>query len=102
MANRLLQGIAEWFILIGLIGLGRRFLNRPVSRISRFSEISLPFYIWHQTVIVVLAYWVLRWNAFIGVKYAALAFGSLAITWALAEAVRYTAPTRAAFGLPRK
>ncbi len=98
--NRLLAGMAEWFILVGLLGLAQAFLDRPIRWIRRFAVISLPFYIWHQTVIVVLAYWVVQWNASITTKYAALAGMALVITWALAEAVRLTPVTRVAFGLP--
>jgi glucan biosynthesis protein C len=94
------RGMAEWFILVGLLGLAQAFLDRPIRWIRRFAVISLPFYIWHQTVIVVLAYWVVQWHASITAKYAALAGMALVITWALAEAVRLTPVTRVAFGLP--
>jgi surface polysaccharide O-acyltransferase-like enzyme len=102
-ADRALRGVAEWFILLGLVGLGRAALHRPIPWVVRFSSISLPFYIFHQTVIVVLAYWVTRWDAGIPVKYTVIALGAFTITWALAEAVRLTPVTRAAFGLrPRR
>lgn len=99
IADRMLRGVAEWFILLGLVGLGRATLHRPIRWVVRFSSISLPFYIFHQTVIVVLAYWVTRWDAGIPVKYTVIACSALVITWLLAEAVRLTPVTRAAFGL---
>ena len=97
------RGVAEWLVLIGLLGFGRRFLDRPIGWVSRFSQVSLPFYIWHQTVIVVLAYFVLRWDAPIAAKYFTIVFLALAITWVLSEAVALANPTRALFGLrPRR
>jgi peptidoglycan/LPS O-acetylase OafA/YrhL len=93
------RGVAEWLVLVGLAGLGRRVMHRPVGWISRFSEISLPFYIWHQTVIVVIAYFVLRWEAPISAKYLIVASCALVVTWVLSEAVALTNPTRALFGL---
>ncbi|NQV07421.1 acyltransferase family protein [bacterium] len=93
------RGVAEWLILIGLVGLGRRFMSGPIGWIQRFSGISLPFYIWHQTVIVVLAYFVIQWDAGIAVKFFAIAIPAFLITWGLSEAVALTNPTRFLFGL---
>lgn len=93
------RGVAEWFILVGLIGLGRRVFDRPRGWISRLGAISLPFYIWHQTVIVALAYFVIQWDAPVPLEFAAIALPAFLITWALSEAVRMTAPTRLLFGL---
>jgi surface polysaccharide O-acyltransferase-like enzyme len=97
--NPATRGLAEWLILLGLLGLGRRFLDRPVAWIQRFSALSLPFYIWHQTVIVLLAAWVIRWDTGIAVKYTTIATAALAITWTLSNLVARTNPTRVLFGL---
>jgi peptidoglycan/LPS O-acetylase OafA/YrhL len=97
------RGIAEWLVLVGLVGLGRRFMDRPVGWIERFSSISLPFYIWHQTVIVVVAYFVVKWDAAILPKFLVIGGAAFLITWGLSEAVALTNPTRALFGLrPRR
>lgn len=93
------RGIAEWCILVGLVGLGRRVWSRPVGWIERFSAISLPFYIWHQTVIVVIAYFVIQWEAPVVVKYPAIAVPSLIVTWALSRLVALSNPTRMVFGM---
>jgi peptidoglycan/LPS O-acetylase OafA/YrhL len=93
------RGVAEWLIIIGLLGLGHRLWNRPIGWVQRFSEISLPFYIWHQTVIVVLAYFVIQWEAAIPLKFLAIAIPALAVSWGLSIAVAQTRPTRALFGL---
>ena len=92
------RGVAEWLVLIGLVGLGRRFWNRPIGWVERFSAVSLPFYIWHQTVIVVLAYFVIQWEAGIPVE-SAIAIPAFLITWGLSAAVARTRATRALFGL---
>lgn len=93
------RGVAEWLVIVGLVGLGRRYVTRPTDWITRFSAISLPFYIWHQTVIIVLAYFVIQWEVAILPKYATIATLAFLITWALSEAVARTNPTRALFGL---
>ncbi len=93
------RGVAEWCVVVGLIGLGRRGFSREIGWVERFSAISLPFYIWHQTVIVVLAYFVIRWDAGIAIKFAAIAFPAFLMTWGLSEAVKHTKVTRMMFGL---
>ena len=97
------RGVAEWLVLVGLIGFGRRVLSRSVPWIERFSAISLPFYIWHQTVIVLIAFWVIRWDQPIIVKYAVVTSAAFLVTWGLSRAVSLTNPTRALFGMrPRR
>jgi glucans biosynthesis protein C len=96
------RGVAEWLILVGLIGMARAIWSRPIRWVQRFSAISLPFYIWHQTVIIITAYFVIQWEAGVAVKYFTIAGISLAMTWALSEAVALTNPTRAVFGLRPK
>jgi glucan biosynthesis protein C len=101
-ADRALAGVGEWTALVGLLGLGRAVLSRPVRWIRRFSQVSLPFYIWHQTVIVVFAYFVVQWETSVTVKYWTVTLVALAITWTLSELVRLTPVTRFAFGLPTR
>ena len=96
------RGMSEWLVVIGLIGLGRIVFDRPSKWIDRFAAISLPFYIWHQTVIIVLAYFVIQWDASIPVKFFSIAIPAFFITWGLSEAVALTNPTRALFGMRPK
>jgi peptidoglycan/LPS O-acetylase OafA/YrhL len=93
------RGIAEWLVLLGLVGLGRSFLHRPIRWVGRLNAISLPFYIWHQTVILLIAYFVIQWEATVPVKFLAIALPALVVSWGLSEAVRLTRPTRLLFGL---
>ena len=58
-----------------------------------------PFYIWHQTVIVVVAFYVVEWTAPAAAKWAVIALVSLVLTVALSEVVSRSAPTRVLFGL---
>jgi glucan biosynthesis protein C len=97
--NAAFRGLVEWTMIVGLIGLGRRVVRRPIPWVARFSEISLPFYIWHQTVIIVLAYWVIQWSAGPWVKYLAISVPAFLITWGLSRLVATTRVTRAMFGM---
>ncbi len=50
-------------------------------------------------MIVVLAYFVIQWDASVPLKFTAIAIPAFLITWALSEAVRSSPPTRLLFGL---
>ena len=58
-----------------------------------------PFYIWHQTVIAVIAFWVLQWSAGPIVKFVIVSATSLVLTLVVCELVRLTAVTRLLFGI---
>jgi peptidoglycan/LPS O-acetylase OafA/YrhL len=67
--------------------------------LRRCSELAYPFYIWHQTVIVVLAYFVCQLQLGIAAKYSCLLAGSFVATVVLSLAVSKTTITRWMFGL---
>ena len=56
----------SWFWVITVIAWGQHFLNRPHPWLKHFNEGLYPFYILHQTVIIVLGYYVcqLPWEIF--------------------------------------
>jgi peptidoglycan/LPS O-acetylase OafA/YrhL len=76
------------------------FLTRE-NRVLRYANpAAYPFYLLHQTVIVAVAYVVVRWDAAVFPRYVAIVLLSLGLTVALYElAVRRTNVTRVLFGL---
>lgn len=66
------------------------------------SEIAYPFYIVHQTVIVVIAFYVVQWQAGIMPKYLAISTASLAVCVLLCELIKRTNLTRFLFGMKPK
>ena len=63
-----------WFTVIAAVALGQRFLNRPHPWLSVLSEALYPFYILHQTLIIVIGYYVCQMDASIAVKFLSIAF----------------------------
>ncbi len=56
MLTRLLVSVDQWLWLLAVLALGHRYLNRP-SRVARYmNDAILPWYMLHQTLIVVAAY----------------------------------------------
>jgi peptidoglycan/LPS O-acetylase OafA/YrhL len=110
---RVLFGACGWFWLIAILGL----LDRPTREPSRpepapdersrrrrvyayLATAALPFYILHQPIVVVIAYFVVRWHAPIPAKYAAIVAMSFVVIFVVYDlGVRRTRVTRMLFGI---
>ncbi len=90
----------SWTWLIAIVGFGGRRLNFETGFLLRAREAVLPFYILHQTVIVVLGYYLIAWSAQAPVKYLTLASSSFLIILLIYEfGVRRIKPLRFLFGM---
>ena len=58
-----------WFTVITIIAHGQHYLNKPHPWLKYFNEGLYPFYILHQTVIIVIGYYVCRLDWSIGAKF---------------------------------
>jgi glucan biosynthesis protein C len=50
-----------WICVLAFFGLGKQYLTMRTPRLDYANEAVLPFYILHQTVLVVVGYFVLQW-----------------------------------------
>ncbi len=91
---------AEWLSIVALLGLARVHLGQPIPFLAAFSRHALPFYLVHQTVIVLLGWALFSWSGAPLAKFAAVAVLSLLISYGLARAADLWAPTRFLFGMP--
>lgn len=92
-----------WIWILVCFGYAAKYLNKE-SKILRYAnEAVYPFYILHQTVILIIAYYIidLDWN--LASKFSLLAAGTLVITWILYEVmVRRWSWMRPLFGMKRR
>lgn len=96
-------GFIPWFFLIALLGLGRRFLNFPSRVQSYLGEASYPFYILHQTVIVITGFYVAQRQTGVPVKFLTILLTSLVATALVYDLlVKRTNITRFLFGMRLK
>ena len=94
---------ATWGWIVGLFWLGGRFLNFTNRFLAHVNEMVLPFYILHQTVIVIVAYFMVQTGLAIPFKYSITAIISFAVIVALYELiVRRVGVLRFLFGMRRK
>jgi hypothetical protein len=73
----------------------------PFDRVERYAnEAVLPFYILHKTIIVVIAFYVVKWNCSALLKFSVIAMSALTITLLLYEvAIKRIKATRFLFGM---
>jgi glucans biosynthesis protein C len=75
-----LRGLCTWCWLVAFLGYGSLRLNFTNSVRVYAAEAALPFYIMHQTVILILGYRVIQLDASIPVKYTTIVVLTYIIT----------------------
>jgi glucans biosynthesis protein C len=92
--------LAAWGWIVGLLWLGGRMLNFTNRFLAHVNGMVLPFYILHQTVIVVAAYFVVETGLAIPLKYGITAVVSFVVIVILFELlVSRIGPLRFLFGM---
>jgi len=95
--------LAAWGWTVGLLCLGRRFLNFTNRFLAHVNEMVLPFYILQQTVIIIVAFFVVQTALAVPFKYGITAAVSLAVIVAVYElVVRRLLVLRFLFGMKVK
>ena len=89
-----------WNWVLAIFGYAAVHLNRPGKLLTYCNQAVYPFYILHQTITIILAYYVIDYNWPIGIKYLYLAFFTFLISWIIYEfLVKRTPVTRFLFGM---
>ena len=95
-----LRGLLAWCWIIGLLGLGSRFLNFKNRFLAYANEAVLPFYILHQTILLMIGFYVIQWGSGIGTKYIIITITSFIVIMSWYELlVRRLNVLRFLFGL---
>ena len=71
-----LTAAASWCWLLVIFGFGSRLLSFNHSTLKYANEAVLPFYILHQTVIVIFGFWIMDWELGVASKYLLLSLSS--------------------------
>jgi peptidoglycan/LPS O-acetylase OafA/YrhL len=117
---RLFKGLSSWFWVVAIWGMAQRYRERRVfqeralafeagkggiaAKLLKYAnEAVLPFYIVHQTAIVIIGFYVVKWDAGITLKYLTISLASAAATVLVYEVfVKPTNVTRLLFGMRLK
>lgn len=99
---RLARAVEGWGAIIALVGLADRFADHDHPWRATLAEAVFPFYLVHQTIIVVVGYWLLHTDTGGITRFVALVAATAAGCWAFYLAGRTIAPLRPLIGLKRR
>ncbi len=97
---RVLADLYLWGMLLALLGWAHHRLNRPWRWLPWAREAVYPWYVLHQTAIIVLAVALARWPLGPVLEPLALLAGTVLLCWALTGVVQRSRWLRPLFGLP--
>ncbi len=94
-----LGALTTWCWIISLLGLSKTFFNFGGKVLNYARESALPIYILHQTIIVIVGFYVLK-TGFTNISCFMIVFGlSLFLTIPVYEIIRHITPLRFLFGM---
>jgi len=94
--------ICGWCWTAFTLFIGMRFLNSANRVLSYGQEAIVPFFVVHQPVIIVIAYFAVQLNAALVPKLLIVVVGSFAVSLALYQfIIRHVGVLRVAFGMKR-
>lgn len=99
LAARLAADAYLWTTVLCVLGWSHRLLNRPWPWLAWANEQVYPWYVLHQTVIIVLVFWLAPLQLRTALEAPLLVAGTIAGCWGITAAVRRSAWLRPLFGL---
>ena len=97
-----LRAINGWFWITGLLYLSKRFLNFSNRLLRYANDAVLPFYMMHETIIVVVGFYVIETGLAVGLKYGIIVTSAYVLTLLLYEIIRRNNVTRFLMGMRLK
>jgi glucan biosynthesis protein C len=99
LAYQALRSLVTWSWVFFFLGIGVRWLDR-FNRLTEWgADMPMPFYVLHQPVLVVIALFVVGWNAGLWLKFFVIVSSDIGVTLVLCELVRRVRVLRLLFGL---
>ena len=75
-----IECFAPWFIILGCLAWGKRLLNFTNGFLKYFAEGAYALYILHQTIIIIIGYFVIQTDMAVGFKYVIILAASFVST----------------------
>ncbi|MFC3881284.1 acyltransferase family protein [Algoriphagus namhaensis] len=98
-----LKVVNLWAWILVLFGYASAYLNTPSKALKYANEAVYPFYILHQTIIIVLGYYLMHVDLSFLTKFSIMSIGTFGLTWVIYEvAIRRWSVIRPLFGLKSK
>ncbi len=95
--------VGIWGLIVFLMSLAAKHWNKPGKALSYANEAVLPFFLFHQTVILSIGWFVIQWDLHLAWKLMVVTVASFAVTLGLYEVlVRRFNAVRLLFGMRRR
>lgn len=95
-----LVGVNGWCWTLFALWVGMRIFDFRNRWLDRAQELIMPFYVFHQPLIVLFAFFIVQWEIGVLVKLGAIVLGSFIITLGICEGIaRHLKPVGALFGM---
>ncbi|HEY0479064.1 MAG TPA: acyltransferase [Kofleriaceae bacterium] len=92
-----------WCVILTALGWTRWFFQRPAAHVPSWldhaQKLSYPFYIVHQTVIIVLGWSWMKLAIGPWARFGGVLISSLFVSWAICELIARIGPLRPLFGM---
>lgn len=88
-----------WLSILVILALGRKFWNRRTGFTEYFNKASYPIYILHQSILVALAYYVVRMCDSLWIQAPCICLGSFLLTVAAYHLIRLIPVVRKMIGI---
>ncbi|HEX8981374.1 MAG TPA: AMP-binding protein [Ktedonobacterales bacterium] len=75
-----IRGILTWFLVLGVLGLASRYLNRTNAAERYLNEATYPLYVLHMPILTAIGYSLLPWNVNLLLKFACIVVATFAAT----------------------
>jgi glucans biosynthesis protein C len=96
------QRMLTWIGILAILGLGKRYLNFNNKFTQYFSLAAFPIYFFHQSVLVVIAFYVIKLTDIILLQFVSILIMSFIITLLCYELFRRFSVTCFMFGIKNK
>ncbi|RZT15584.1 acyltransferase family protein [Fictibacillus sp. BK138] len=83
----ILRTLNVWLTLIAILGLGHKYLNVKHKVLPYLNEAAFPIYILHQSILVIIAYFILQLKLSTAVQFSLIMILSLFLSWFFYEYV---------------
>lgn len=83
----ILRPFVSWCWIVAILGFGSKYLSFNNRVVKYANEAVLPFYILHQTMIVLIGFYIANWNTSVILKYIILSTLSFVLIFSIYELV---------------
>jgi glucans biosynthesis protein C len=95
------RAVQSWGMIIALFGIAERYWNRDGAWRATLAEAVFPFYIVHQTIVILVGFWISQFALGAPVEFAILIAATVVGCWAFYLIGREIGPLRPLIGLTR-